>query len=221
MVRSCSYWNPLSWVKSNDDKIEAIETRIFKSLNIPLNRFFVNIRNESLRIWTISANTESKNIPIVLVHGYCGAVGLWVHNIEPLAADRPFYAFDLLGFGRSSRPPFSSDPIVSEMQFVESIECWRKEMGLKEFILLGHSFGGFISSAYSLKYPDYVKGLVLADPWGFSEMETGPKEDTPIPMWISVLTTVSQYVSPMTVFRTSGQLGIQLFKYLRPDFKKK
>ncbi len=194
---------------------------MFKCLEIPINRYYVNIRNDSLRIWTVSCNTQSENIPIVLVHGYCGAVGLWLHNIQSLSNNRPLYAFDLLGFGRSSRPPFSPDPIVSEMQFVESIEDWRKAIGLSEFILLGHSFGGYLATSYSLKYPDFVKALILADPWGFPERTPDEKEDTPIPFWISALTKVSQVVSPMTFFRTTGQLGVKLFKFLRPDFRRK
>jgi pimeloyl-ACP methyl ester carboxylesterase len=138
-----------------------------------------------------------------------------------LSANRPFYAFDLLGFGRSSRPPFSLDPIVAEAQFVESIEDWRKEMGLKEFILLGHSFGGYLATSYSLKYPDYVKSLILADPWGFPEHSDEEKPDTPVPLWISLIVNASRFVSPMSIFRASGQLGVSLFKLLRPDFRKK
>ncbi len=77
-----SYWNPFSWLKSNDNSIEEIERRIFKSIKTPVKRFYVNIRNQSLKIWTISCNTESANLPIVLVHGYCGGVGLWVNIME-------------------------------------------------------------------------------------------------------------------------------------------
>lgn len=74
-----SYWNPFSWLKSNDNSIEEIERRIFKSIKTPVRRFYVNIRNQSLKIWTISANTESTNLPIVLIHGFCGGIGLWVN----------------------------------------------------------------------------------------------------------------------------------------------
>lgn len=216
-----SYLNPLTWLKSNDNSIEQVEKRMFKCVKSPVKRFYVNIRNNSLKIWTLSCNTESSNIPIVLIHGFCGGIGLWVHNIEALSSNRPVYAIDLLGFGRSSRPPFSSDPIVAETQFVESIEDWRKELGLQEFILLGHSFGGYISTSYSLKYPDYVKALILADPWGFPEHSEEEKPDTPIPLWISAIVHLSHYISPMTVFRMSGKVGVSVFKYLRPDFKKK
>jgi pimeloyl-ACP methyl ester carboxylesterase len=82
-----------------------------------------------------------------------------------LSESRPLYAFDLLGFGRSDRPTFSGDPFVAESQFVESIEDWRKELKLEKIILLGHGFGGFLSTSYSIKYPNCVSALILVDPW--------------------------------------------------------
>ncbi len=80
---------------------------------------------------------------------------------DNLSESRPFYAFDLLGFGRSSRPTFSSDPVVAESQFVEAIEDWRRELNLDKMILLGHGFGSYISTAYALKYPKAVCALIL------------------------------------------------------------
>lgn len=216
-----SYLNPFKWLASNDNAIEEIESKMFKCLKTPVNRFYVNIRNNSLKIWTMSANTSSTQTPIVLVHGFCGGIGLWVHNIDALSESRPLYAFDLLGFGRSSRPPFSTDPIVAETQFVESIEDWRKELGLKDMILMGHSFGGYLTASYALRYPQYVKALVLADPWGFPDNADEVKPDTPRPIWISMLAALSQYVSPLSLFRVTGQVGVNLFKTIRPDFRYK
>lgn len=201
--------------------MEDIESRILKCVKTQFERYYVNIRNNSLKIWTLSANRDSTNTPIVLVHGFCGAVGLWIHNIDELSDSRPFYAFDLLGFGRSSRPLFSSDPIVAETQFIESIEDWRKELNLQEFILLGHSFGGYLATAYAIKYPNRVKGLILADPWGFPEKPSTNRGDTPLPLWIRVIARVIQYVSPLAVIRVTGQLGVNVFKHLRPDFRNK
>ncbi len=82
-----------------------------------------------------------------------------------MCESRPLYAFDLLGFGRSDRPTFSSDPFVAESQFVESIEDWRKELKLEKIILLGHGFGGFLSTSYAIKYRNCVSALILVDPW--------------------------------------------------------
>lgn len=130
--------------------MEEVESRLFKSVKTGLRRYYVPIRNSSLKIWTVSTVSQpdtarsTLRTAIVLVHGFCGGVGLWIHNVDELSENgqRPFHAFDLVGFGRSSRPLFSIDPIVAETQFVESIEDWRKEMKLDSMILLGHSFGG-------------------------------------------------------------------------------
>jgi pimeloyl-ACP methyl ester carboxylesterase len=219
---SFTIWNPRTWFGPSTNAIEDIECQMMRYLKSKVTRYNVNIRNNSLQIWTISANAESKSTPIVLVHGFCGGVALWIHNIDALSETRPFYAFDLLGFGRSSRPPFSTDPIVAEAQFIESIEDWRKEVGLDEFILLGHSFGGYLATAYAIKYPQCVKALILADPWGFPEIPNpSHKPDTQMPLWINAIAKVSRYVSPLSVFRITGQIGVFLFKQLRPDFKRK
>lgn len=92
--------------------------------------------------------------PLVMVHGFGGGVGLWVLNMDQLSASRPLHVFDLLGFGRSSRPRFPRDAQGAEEEFVSSIEAWRQEMGIPNMILLGHSLGGFLAASYSLKYPD-------------------------------------------------------------------
>ena len=130
----------------NQDVIEKIEQKLFVNFNqLPsFSRRYVNICNKSLRIWTVSLNTESKNTPVVLIHGFGGGSALWLQNFKHLSKSRPVYAIDLLGFARSSRSSFSKDPIVAEMQFIESIENWRKELDIKEMLLIGHSFGGFL-----------------------------------------------------------------------------
>lgn len=106
------------------------------------------------KIWTLKFSHNFANkTPLVLLHGFGGGLGLWALNFGDLCTNRPVYAFDLLGFGRSSRPRFDSDAEEVENQFVESIEEWRYALGLDKMILLGHNLGGFLAAAYSLKYP--------------------------------------------------------------------
>jgi pimeloyl-ACP methyl ester carboxylesterase len=231
-----SILNPRTWLNglltrkgssSSSQTIEEIEHRMFLNLKSKPKRHNVQIRQsgtQNMLKWTLSVNTESQNTPIVLVHGFCGGIGLWIHNVDALSEQRPLYAFDLLGFGRSSRPNFSSDPIVAETQFVEAIEDWRKAMKLDQtpIILMGHSFGGFLSASYAIKYPQYVKALILVDPWGFPEApDQTRRPDTPRPLWVSALARLSRYISPLSIFRATGQIGLSLFKTLRPDFKRK
>lgn len=109
---------------------------------------------EDRKVWTLVFNKDAENTPLVIIHGLCASAGLWSLNIDALSEKRPLYAIDLIGFGRSSRPRFSRDPLEAENQHVEAIEAWRKEMNLERFVLLGHSMGGFISASYALKYPE-------------------------------------------------------------------
>lgn len=114
---------------------------------------------EDRKVWTLVFNKTAEKTPIVIIHGLCASAGLWSLNIDALAEGRPLYAIDLIGFGRSSRPRFSTDAMEAEQQHVEAIEAWRKEMNLDRFVLLGHSMGGFISASYALKYPERVAHL--------------------------------------------------------------
>lgn len=113
---------------------------------------YVQISNGN-RIWTLVFNGSVEKTPLVLLHGFGGGVGLWALNLDVLSEHRPLYAFDLLGFGQSSRPHFSTDAREAEDQFVESIEEWRARVGLESMIMLGHNLGGYLAAAYSLRYP--------------------------------------------------------------------
>lgn len=98
---------------------------------------------------------------VVLVHGYAASLGLFVENFDSLTRvpGIRLHAIDLLGFGLSSRPKFpkfgsetKEDIYQIEDWFIDSMEEWRKCRGIKRFVLIGHSFGGYLSCAYALKY---------------------------------------------------------------------
>lgn len=46
---------------------------------------------------------------------------------------------------------FVVDVAETEAWFIDSFEEWRKAKNLTNFILLGHSFGGYVASKYALK----------------------------------------------------------------------
>lgn len=96
---------------------------------------------------------SASKTPLVMVHGFGGGVGLWIRNLEALSRSRPVYAFDLLGFGRSSRPSFPSDAEKAEEKFIASIEQWRQSVGVENMVLLGHSLGGYLATSYAIQYP--------------------------------------------------------------------
>ena len=103
---------------------------------------------------------------------------MFYKNYDGLSAALSNYrilAIDLLGMGLSSRPPFNiSHKLNTEEKinaaedfFVEALEEWREQRGIKKMTLLGHSLGGYLSVAYTLKYPSRIERLILVSPVGF------------------------------------------------------
>lgn len=112
---------------------------------------------------------------MVIVHGY-GASGIVFYKMfKELAQHFHLILVDMLGMGGSSRPEFKSkNANEAEEYFVESLEQWRVNMGnIKDFILVGHSFGGFIVGNYANRYPQYIIKLMLISPVGISKKKTG------------------------------------------------
>ena len=77
--------------------------------------------------------------------------------------------FDLPGMGGSSRPDnFDTNfkPLQVIDYFVEYIEKWRVKMELTNFYLTAHSYGGYMSGHYAVKYHQHIKKLLLLSPIG-------------------------------------------------------
>ncbi|OXU28088.1 hypothetical protein TSAR_013887 [Trichomalopsis sarcophagae] len=194
------------------------------NLKTPYRGRYVDIGTvvgESDKIWTLSLNQESPQVPIVLLHGLGAGVALWVLNLDSLAKQRPVHAIDLLGFGRSSRPVFSKKAEEAENQLVRSVEEWRKEMQLDNFVLLGHSMGGFIAASYAIQYPERVKHLILADPWGFPERPTDVVNKSQAPLWLKAIAYMVQPLNPLWAVRFAGPFGQWLIETTRPDIVRK
>lgn len=217
------FWGWFSWSPMSSTLLRTAEKKILSCLKTPYRGWYVDIGSvvgKSDKIWTISLNTESKKTPIVLLHGLGGGVAIWCLNLDALAATRPVYAIDLLGFGRSSRPTFSSNAEVAETQLVNSVEEWRQEMGLEKIILLGHSLGGFLATSYAIKHPDNVKHLILADPWGFPEKPKDPPKWN-APLWARAIASMVQPLNPLWAVRFAGPFGPWLIQKVRPDLSRK
>jgi abhydrolase domain-containing protein 4 len=192
----------------------------FLVVKVPFDVNFVSIGDcvgTDEKIWTLSANVESKNPPIVLIHGFAAALGFWLQNIDFLAQDNPVYAIDLLGFGKSSRPNFAEDADEIELQYCESIERWRKAMNIPEMILLGHSFGGFLSTSYAMRYEQHILHLILADPWGF----THKPDLSDRPYWQRSLVKMFGKMAPLSLMRAAGPWGEWLIQKARRDIMQK
>jgi cardiolipin-specific phospholipase len=117
--------------------------------------------------------------PLVILHGYMNGALYFYRNLVGLSNHfDTVYSLDTLGCGLSSRGPAGllsslsskvdnrSLEDTTEEFFVEALEAWREANGISKMVLAGHSMGGYISVAYSEKYPERVEQLILLSPAG-------------------------------------------------------
>lgn len=92
--------------------------------------------------------------PLIFIHGWLGSWRYWWPAMQGMAAHQfRSYAFDLWGFGDSSKVP----PMYSTAAYVEMLDQFMAQLGVvPPVILVGHSLGGTVALQYTLKHPENV-----------------------------------------------------------------
>ena len=104
---------------------------------------------------------------LVLVHGYGGTGTEFYYLFPLLSLNFKIVVFDLIGCGSSSRPKWNAkNGTEADEYYMRIIENWRKEMDLTDFILVAHSYGGYLMGTYASLYPQHIRKLVLLSPVG-------------------------------------------------------
>lgn len=223
-------WFPfLRWIPTSPVKLKHAEEKFIDFIKVPSEGFYVNIGKitggDDCKIWTRKFQKpgvkEDDTIPLVMIHGMGAGLAMFALNIDTLAQDRVVYAIDLPGFGRSSRPVFSSDPEEVERQYVSSIEEWRKQVGLEKINILGHSFGGFLSALYTMEYQDRIHRTILADPWGMVDRPEDIVERMNLSLGFRTIFSIVKNFNPLWGMRASGPAGPRLMRRMRPDLMRK
>lgn len=109
-----------------------------------------------------AANAGADGEPIILVHGFGGDSDNFLFNIEPLAADRPVYALDLPGHGKSSKSISRGD--LAEL--AQAILALMDAVGAQRAHLVGHSLGAAACFEVAAIAPDRVASLAGIAPAG-------------------------------------------------------
>lgn len=105
---------------------------------------------------------EGEGTPILTLHGGPGGTHRYFYHLSPQADDRSVILFDQLGSGRSDHHQDTS--LMTVEHLVEQVKAVKESLGLDEFYLLGHSWGGSLAVEYYMAYPEGIKGLILSSP---------------------------------------------------------
>lgn len=160
--------------KSNESTLETLDTKIPCSV-VPLKTHSCGVYSDSDGEYTmhsvhVSSDKAPHTTPLVFLHGYMNGSAYFYRNLIGLSTYfSSIHSVDLLGWGLSSRPAYkllAESTENAEDFFVESLEAWRANNNIEKMILAGHSMGGYVSVAYSERYPQRVERLVLLSPVG-------------------------------------------------------
>ncbi len=96
---------------------------------------------------------------VVFVHSLAGSPAQWRSQLEHLRPARRAIAVTLRGHAGG---PAASSFTIAEM--AADVRYTADTLGLRPFILVGHSLGAFVAVACAASAPGRVAGLLLVDP---------------------------------------------------------
>jgi pimeloyl-ACP methyl ester carboxylesterase len=102
-----------------------------------------------------------KGPDLLLLHGDASGSFDWIAVIPQLAATHHVIALDMPGFGRT--PPLDGH---TPTRYAAFVTAFATAIGLKDYSIIGHSFGGMIGIHLALVEENHVDRLVLVAPGG-------------------------------------------------------
>lgn len=122
-----------------------------KELMVPVEGGDVYVR--------INGFQQKSTSPVIFIHGGPGGTHDGFASMTELADDRMVIMYDQLDSGKSDQLNEPKNWRVE--RFVESIETIRKHLGVKQWHVVGHSWGAALALEYSVKYPQHTESTVL------------------------------------------------------------
>ncbi len=92
--------------------------------------------------------------PVIFIHGWVGSWRYWWPSMQALSAHFRTFAFDLWGFGDSSKSPET----YSLAAYVNMVNQFIDKLGVaRPVILVGHGLGAIVALNYTAQYPVNVE----------------------------------------------------------------
>jgi pimeloyl-ACP methyl ester carboxylesterase len=97
--------------------------------------------------------------PLVFIHGAFADCRIWDPQWEYFSAKYHVLRYDLRGHGRTGRSDLDRYSIDT---YADDLASLVSALGIESPVICGLSWGGGIAQSFAIKYPDLLKGLVLA-----------------------------------------------------------
>lgn len=127
---------------------------------------FADINGARIHYVHVPAPANADLPPIVFIHGASANLKDQMLPIRPLLEGRAeLLFFDRPGHGWSSRGPDNESPRAQ----ANTLAALMDHVGMKQAILVGHSFGGAMTTAFAIEHKEHTLGVVFlaaaTHPW--------------------------------------------------------
>ncbi|MEB6380341.1 alpha/beta hydrolase [Leclercia adecarboxylata] len=115
---------------------------------------------------------QGSGIPLMLLHGISSGAASW-HKQMALKGFRVL-AWDMPGYGES---PTLAAERANAGDYADALAAMLDRAGVWQAVLVGHSLGALVASAFAAKFPERVIYMVLADAaQGYGQADPAQRE---------------------------------------------
>ena len=108
---------------------------------------------------SLAYQERGTGLPLIFLHAFPLNRTMWAPQEEALSSQFRVITVDLRGHGESDAPLWH----YTLDQAADDISALMDHLSIRQAVLVGLSMGGYILFSFYRRYPDRVKGLVLAD----------------------------------------------------------
>lgn len=125
------------------------------------------------RVFYKTAGAENAGPPLVFIHGVGAGSSsfMWRKNFDDLAKDFHVFAFDLLGFGFSDKPPTAA---YSADLYVELVTDFIREVTGQPANVVASSLGAAYAIRVADEHPELINAMILNGPTGSDTLNRRP-----------------------------------------------
>jgi proline iminopeptidase len=104
--------------------------------------------------------TLGRGMPVIFMHGGLGFDHQYFRPfVDPLADAAQVVYYDHLGHGKSDRPADFSEITLERLS--SDCDALATALGFDKFVLVGHSYGGFVAFDFAFRFPNRLAGLAF------------------------------------------------------------
>lgn len=117
------------------------------------------------RTWfRVTGDLESGRLPLIVAHGGPGCTHDYVDSFKDLASTgRAVVHYDQLGNGRSTHLRDATGDFWTVELFLAELNNLIAHLGIRDYALLGQSWGGMLGAEHAVRQPAGLKALIIAN----------------------------------------------------------